>query len=81
MTDREDDNEMAVAILTLMNEAIESRNAEAMTELWRRFADWHGMNPDIAVVLQEHQAQVAAGMDVFDRIRARISEKQSNEVH
>ena len=81
MSDRDIDNETAIAILTLMNEAIESGNAEAMTELWRRFADWHGMNPDFAVVLQEHQAQVAAGMNVFDRIRARIAEKQSKQVH
>lgn len=69
------------AILKLLDDAITSRNAEALCELWRRFADWHGMHPDFAVVLQEHNAQLAAGMGPLDRIRARLAEKQSNEVH
>jgi hypothetical protein len=70
-----------VALLILLDEALRARNADAFCELWRRLADWHGMHPDFAVVLQEHQAQVDAGMDVFDRLRARLVEKHSTGVH
>jgi hypothetical protein len=74
-------NDYDIAMLTLLNDAITARNAEAFCELWRRLADWHGMHPDYAVVLQEHQAQTAAGMTVFERIRARLVEKHSKHVH
>ena len=81
MTDQNDQQLAAAAILTLLDEALEARNPEAFCALWRRFADWHGMHPDFAVVLQEHIAQEAAGMNVFDRIRARMVEKHSTGVH
>jgi hypothetical protein len=69
MTDRD------IAILKLMHEAIDARNAEAFTELWRRFADWHGLNPDAAVVLQEREAMDAAGLAAADRVRAMVMER------
>lgn len=70
-----------IAMLTLLDEAIEAHNAEAFCALWRRLTDWHGMHPDFAIVLQEHQAQADAGMSVLDRLRARLAEKQSSAVH
>ena len=40
------------AILMLLDDAIETRDAEAVVALWRMFADLQGLNPDFAVVLQ-----------------------------
>jgi hypothetical protein len=65
------------AILKLLDEAIERRDADAMTSLWRRFANWHGLNPDIAVVMQEHQAQVKAGLSTEERVRAIVAEQHA----
>lgn len=73
--------ENEIAMLMLLDEAIEARDPVAFCALWRRFADWHGMHPDFAIVLQEHQAQLDAGMNVWDRLRARLAEKQSSGVH
>lgn len=81
MIDQSDQQLASIAILALLDEAIEARDADAFCALWRRFADWHGMHPDFAVVLQEHAAQEAAGMTAFERIRARLVEKQSTGVH
>ena len=71
-------------ILKLFEEAIDNKDAEAMTKLWRRFAWWHGLNPDFAAVLQERQSQDAAGFDLRDRLRAIVAErehKRSSSVH
>jgi hypothetical protein len=81
MSEQEDQQLADIAILRLLDEALDARNPEAFCALWRRFADWHGMHPDFAVVLQEHIAQEAAGMSPFDRIRARMVEKQSTHAH
>jgi hypothetical protein len=67
------------AILKLLEEAIEARNAEALCELWRRFADWHGMHPDFAVVLQEREAQDAAGLSQKQRVQAIVAEQLSKK--
>ena len=69
------------AIVKLFEDAIKKRDPEAMTTLWRRFADWHGEHPDFAVVLQEEQGFDDAGLDAFERIRAKLLEKQSSSVH
>jgi hypothetical protein len=66
------------AILKLLEEAIDTRNAEAIVVLWRRFAKWHGLNPDFAVVLQKRQAQDAAGFTVAECIRAMVAEQPSS---
>lgn len=65
------------AIAKLLEEAIDARDAEALCALWRRFAKWHGMNPDFAVVLQEQQGFDAAGLDAAGRILARMLESKS----
>jgi hypothetical protein len=42
-------DELAVAIVTA--------DAPRATALWRKLAPWHGLNPDLAVVLLERQAE------------------------
>lgn len=71
-----------IAILTLLDEAIEARDAEALCALWRRFADWHGLNPDFAVVLQERQAHDAAGLTAEQRkLLMRMEQASKKAVH
>ena len=68
-------------IAKLFADALDRKDADAMVVLWRKYADWHGQNPDFATFLQEEQGFDAAGLDKVGRVLARLAGKQSTLTH